>query len=273
MRGGQVGGDPPAPSTDGLRAGAEAAVTDGPPARLGTGAATRLRQPEGAGVRWGALPREAQPPGGGGGSGRAESFSGWGGSWLSSHPFSCPPSRCDSGLWCPGDLKAWMEAWDAGTLRASESGPLPTSFYRRSKLLPTPTRPPKANPSFSLQEQGLGPWHPESGSDLLKVRQLERGRGMTPLTFLQVQATLRNRALFPRDACDRSRAGATLMAKPHRWDVGRGKAEPCPPTQDQESPVSRRVNRQARGWCVHLISLRTGQILCHVCSATLNQAR
>lgn len=159
MRGGQVGGDQPAASTD----GAEAAVTDGPSARLGTDAATRLRQPEGAGVRWGVLPREAQPPGGGGGSGRAESFSGWGGSWLSSHPFSRPPSRCDSGLWCPGDLKAWMEAWDAGTFRASESGSLPTSFYRRSKLLPTPTRPPKANPSFSLQEQGLGPCSRSSG--------------------------------------------------------------------------------------------------------------
>lgn len=64
-------------------------------------------------------------------------------------------------LWCPGDLRAWMEAWDAGTLKASESGPLPTSFYRKRKLLPTPTRPPKANPSFSLQEQGLGPWYQE----------------------------------------------------------------------------------------------------------------
>ena len=69
-----------------------------------------------------------------------------------------------------------MEAWEAGTLRDSESSPLPTSFYRKRKLLPTPTRPPKANPSFSLQEQGLGPWCTESGSDLLKVKRGERQR-------------------------------------------------------------------------------------------------
>lgn len=58
MRGGQEGGDQPAASTD----GAEAAVTDGPSARLGTDAATRLRQPEGAGVRWGGPPSGGPAP-------------------------------------------------------------------------------------------------------------------------------------------------------------------------------------------------------------------
>lgn len=136
MRGGQVGGDPPAPSTDGLRR--SRGRGDGWPRRLAWEPARRLRQPEGAGVRWGPLLGRPRPPGrGAGGSGRAESFSGWGGSWLSSHPFSCPPSRRDSGLWCPGTLRlGWRPGMPvpSGPRRA----PPPTSFYKRSKLLPNP---------------------------------------------------------------------------------------------------------------------------------------
>ena len=100
MGGGQVGGAPPAPSTvyrwttRGSGGRGDGWPSRSPGNRLGDASAPA----RGSRGQMGALPWEAQPPCGGGGSGRAESFSDWGGFWLSSHPFSCPLSRCDSSL-------------------------------------------------------------------------------------------------------------------------------------------------------------------------------
>lgn len=108
----------------------------------------------------GGPPREAQPPGGGGERasrvvlrlGRILAF-------LPSLLVSSP-AAATLGLWCPGTLRLGWRPGMPHPQGSPESGPLPTSFYKRSKLLPTPTRPPKAKPQLLLTGAGTRPLAP-----------------------------------------------------------------------------------------------------------------